>query len=246
MKNILVIGANSAIARAVSRLYAEEHCRLFLLSRDAEQLALQKQDLQIRGATEVDCSVFDANNFSVHEAVIDQVLDRFGSIDLAFICHGSLSNQAQCEEHFDSALQEFHTNALSVISLLTCLARHMSVQRSGCIAVITSVAGDRGRQSNYVYGSAKAMVSTYLQGLRGRLFKSQVDVIDIRPGFVDTPMTHALKKGGPLWSSPEKVAHCIVDGIRKRKHTIYTPGYWRLIMLVVCSIPEFLFKRLKL
>ena len=246
MKNVLVIGANSAIARAVSRLYAEEHCRLFLLSRNAEQLALQKQDLQIRGATEVDYSAFDANNFNVHDAVIDQVLDTFGSIDLVLICHGSLSDQARCEEHFDSALQEFNTNALSVISLLTVLARHMAVQRSGCIAVITSVAGDRGRQSNYVYGSAKSMVSAYLQGLRGRLFRSQVDVVDIRPGFVDTPMTHAISKGGPLWSSPEKVARCIVDGIRKRKHTIYAPGYWRLIMLVVRSIPETLFKRLKL
>ena len=174
MKNILVIGANSAIARAVSRLYAEEHCRLFLLSRDAEQLALQKQDLQIRGATEVDCSVFDANNFSVHEAVIDQVLDRFGSIDLAFICHGSLSNQAQCEENFDSALQEFNTNALSVISLLTCLARHMSTQRSGCIAVITSVAGDRGRQSNFVYGSSKAGLDGFAQGLGDSLAGSGV------------------------------------------------------------------------
>ncbi len=245
MKNILVIGANSAIAKSVSRLYAEEHCRLYLLARNEEELALQKQDLLIRGASEVDYAVFDANDFSLHDAMIDQVLDSLGSIDLAIVCHGSLPDQALCAENFDAALKEFNTNALSVISLLTSLANHMSVQRSGSIAVITSVAGDRGRQSNYIYGAAKGMVSLYLQGLRGRLHTTGIHVVDIRPGFVDTPMTSAFRKGA-LWASPEQVAECIVTGIRKKKHTIYAPWFWRIIMMIVCSVPEALFKRLKL
>lgn len=245
LKNILVIGANSAIARSVSRLYAEENCRLFLLARDVEELKLQKKDLEIRGASEVDYATFDVNNFGAHDAIIDQVLDSMGSIDLAILCHGSLPDQARCAENFDAALTEFNTNALSVISLLTSLANHMSIQRNGCIAVITSVAGDRGRQSNYIYGAAKGMVSLYLQGLRGRLYPSGIDVIDIRPGFVDTPMTQAFKKGA-LWASPEQVAQCIVSGIRKKKHTIYAPWFWRIIMMIVRSIPETIFKRMKL
>lgn len=245
MKNILIIGANSAIAKAAARLYAQEHCRIYLLARNAEQLALQKQDLEIRGATEVDYAVLDVNNFSHHEAAVDRVIDSFGRIDLALLCHGSLPDQVLCEENFDAALKEINTNALSVISLLTVLANHMTTQKGGCLAVITSVAGDRGRQSNYVYGAAKGMVSLYLQGLRGRMHHMGVHVIDIRPGFVDTPMTAAFKKGA-LWSSPEKVAQCLVHGINKNKHTVYAPGYWRIIMTVVCSIPETLFKRLKL
>lgn len=245
MKNILIIGANSAIAKAVSRLYAEEHCSLYLLARDEEGLALQKKDLEIRGASEVNYATFDVNNFPAHDAIIDQVLDSMGSIDLAMLCHGSLPDQALCAENFDAALKEFNTNALSVISLLTSLANHMSIQRNGCLAVITSVAGDRGRQSNYIYGAAKGMVSLYLQGLRGRLFPNGIHVVDIRPGFVDTPMTTAFKKGA-LWASPEKVAQCIVTGIHKKKHTIYAPWFWRIIMMIVCSVPETIFKRLKL
>lgn len=245
MKNILIIGASSAIAKAAARLYAEEHCRIYLLARNAEQLILQKQDLEIRGAADVEYAVLDMNNFSLHEAAIDRVVDFFGRIDLALICHGSLPDQTLCEENFDLALREINTNALSVISLLTVLANHMAIQKSGSLAVITSVAGDRGRQSNYIYGAAKGMVSLYLQGLRGRMYRNGVNVVDIRPGFVDTPMTAAFRKG-PLWSSPEQVAQCLVNGIKKHRHTVYAPGYWRFIMTVVCSIPEVLFKRLKL
>lgn len=245
MKNVLIIGANSAIAKAAARLYAEQHCRIYLLARNAEQLALQKQDLEIRGAAEVEYAVLDVNNFGHHEAAVDQAVDTFGTIDLALICHGSLPDQLMCEENFEAALKEINTNALSVISLLILLAKHMAIQKRGCLAVITSVAGDRGRQSNYVYGAAKGMVSLYLQGLRGRMYNMGVHVVDIRPGFVDTPMTAAFKKGA-LWSSPEQVAQCLVSGINKNKHTIYAPGYWRIIMTVVCSIPEVLFKRLKI
>ena len=245
MKNILIIGANSAIAKSISRLYAEEHGRLYLLARNAEELALQKKDLVIRGASEVDYATFDVNNFGAHDAIIRQVLDSLGSIDLAILCHGSLPDQALCAENFDAALKEFNTNALSVISLLTSLANPMSIQRRGCIAVITSVAGDRGRQSNYIYGAAKGMVSLYLQGLRGRLYPMGIHVVDIRPGFVDTPMTKAFKKGA-LWASPQHVARGIVTGIRKKKHTIYAPWFWRIIMMIVCSVPETIFKRVKL
>lgn len=245
MKNILIIGANSAIAKAAARLYAQENCHLYLLGRDTKALAEQKADLEIRGAHAVDYAPLDVTHFAIHEAVIEQAVGILGQIDLALICHGSLPNQAVCERDFDAALEAYKVNALSVISLLTLLAEHMQQQDSGCIAAVTSVAGDRGRQSNYIYGSAKGMVSLYLQGLRGRLFPHNVHVVDIKPGFVDTPMTDHLPKG-PLWASPELVAKCLVNGISKRRHTVYAPGFWRLIMLVVRSIPEPLFKRMKL
>ncbi|MCP5343992.1 MAG: SDR family oxidoreductase [Pseudomonadales bacterium] len=244
MKNILIIGANSAIAKATARLYAQENCRLFLLGRDTAALAQQQQDLLIRGASEVNIAPLDVTHFTLHEAAIDQALDLFGQIDLALICHGSLPDQIRCQDDFDAALEAFNINALSVISLLTHLSARMMAQRHGCLAVITSVAGDRGRQSNYVYGAAKGMVSRYLQGLRGRLFPHNVHVVDIRPGFVDTPMTAHLPKGA-LWASPEQIAQAVVNGVAKRRHTVYAPAFWRFIMLIVRCIPEFMFKRLK-
>lgn len=244
VKNILIIGANSAIAKATARLYAQENCRLFLLGRDTAALAQQQQDLLIRGASEVNIAPLDVTHFALHEAAIDQALDLFGQIDLALICHGSLPDQIRCQDDFDAALEAFNINALSVISLLTHLSARMMAQRHGCLAVITSVAGDRGRQSNYVYGAAKGMVSRYLQGLRGRLFPHNVHVVDIRPGFVDTPMTAHLPKGA-LWASPEQIAQAVVNGVAKRRHTVYAPAFWRFIMLIVRCIPEFMFKRLK-
>jgi short-subunit dehydrogenase len=245
MKNILIIGANSAIAKAVARACAEEHARLFLQARDSALLAQQKQDLEIRGAATVDFAPLDVTHFSLHEPVLEQALDTLGSIDLAVICHGSLPDQALCAEHFDAALEQFNINALGTISLLTLLGNHMIARKQGCIAVVTSVAGDRGRPSNYVYGAAKGMVSQYVQGLRGRLFPHNVHVVDVRPGFVDTPMTAHLRKG-PLWSSPERIAQCLLEGVRLRRHTVYAPGYWRVIMAVVRAIPDALFKRLPL
>ena len=244
MKKVLIIGANAAIARACARHYAQAHCQLHLLARDVAALTQMKQDLEIRGAQSVSIAPLDVTHFAVHEAVIDQAVDLLGTIDLVLICHGSLPDQALCEQDFDEALKAFNINALSVISLLTAVSTRLIAQGHGCIAVITSVAGDRGRASNFVYGAAKGMVSRYLQGLRARLFAHKVHVVDIRPGFVDTPMTAHLPKG-PLWATPERVAEDIVHGIEKRRHTLYTPGFWRLIMMVVRCLPETVAKRLK-
>lgn len=245
MNSILIIGANSAIARATARLYAQQKDSLYLLARDTEQLALQKADLIIRGANSVEFAPFDANDFANHEALVATALETLGHFDIVLVSHGSLPDQALCESNFDAALEAFNVNALSVISLLNFVIKPMQERRKGCIAVVTSVAGDRGRQSNYIYGAAKAMVSTYLQGLRGRLFPYNVNVMDIKPGFVDSPMTAHLSKG-PLWAQPEKIAQHIVSGIEKKRATVYAPSFWRLIMFVVRSVPEVIFKRMKL
>jgi len=246
MSNILIIGAGSAIARAVARSYADQGNNLFLVARNGEQLGAIADDLKVRGAQEVGQLVLDCNAFDQHEQMLKQAIESIGNLDIALICHGSLPDQTRCEADFNLAHQEINTNGLSVLSLVTHIANHMSAQQRGTIAVITSVAGDRGRASNFVYGAAKSLVSTYLQGLRGRLLPHNVHVVDIKPGFVDTPMTAGIDKGGPLWSSPDRIAAIIEKSISKKRHTVYAPFYWRYILLIVCSIPEFIFKKLKI
>jgi len=241
---ILLIGANSAIARACARLYATKGCVLFLVGRHAGRLEELAADVGVRGAASVDSRVLDLTDHLQHEEVVAEAALAMGGIDLALICHGSLPDQEACETDFEHARHEILINGLSVISLLTALTPVMREQGRGTLAVITSVAGDRGRQPNYTYGAAKALVSTYLQGLRGRLYPDGVHVVDIRPGLVDSPMTAHLTKGF-LWSSPERVARSIVRAIARRRHVVYVPGYWRAIMFVVRLIPESLFKRLK-
>ena len=171
---------------------------------------------------------------------------QLGGLDAALIAHGTLPDQAACERDPALALREIMTNGSSVIALLSLLANRFEQQRAGSLAVITSVAGDRGRPSNYVYGSAKAAVSVFCEGLRARLFKSGVSLTDIRPGFVATAMTRGLPLPAPLVASPESVARRIVAGIDRRKDVLYTPAFWALIMLVIRTIPGFVFKRLKL
>jgi len=246
MSNILIIGATSAIAKELARSYADQGNKLFVVARNPEQLDAMVDDLRIRGAGEVGQMVLDCNDFDQHELMLKQAIESIGDIDIALICHGSLPVQSSCESDFQLAHDEINTNGLSVISLLTSIAAHMSQRQQGTIAVITSVAGDRGRASNFVYGAAKALVSTYLQGLRGRLLANNVHVVDIKPGFVDTPMTAGIDKRGPLWSSPKLVATIIEKSISNKRHTVYAPFYWRYIMLIVCSIPEFIFKKLKI
>ena len=243
--NILLIGAGSAIATAVARRYAAHQSSLFLIARNGSRLALQQQDLLVRGAARVGTRVLDLLNHEEYETAINAATEFFGQddIDLVLICHGSLPDQEAAEQDFDLARREIDINGLSVISLLTRLTPYLKAQGRGMLAVVTSVAGDRGRQPNFVYGAAKALVSTYLQGLRGKLLPYGVDVLDIRPGLVDSPMTQQFDKG-LLWSSPELVARQIEKAIRRKRHTVYVPGYWRLIMAVVRSIPEAVFKRL--
>ena len=200
--NILLIGASSAIATAVARRYAAHQSGLFLIARDGSRLATQKEDLKIRGAARVGTHELDLLINEEHEAAINAAIKFFheDDIDLVLICHGSLPDQEAAEQDFDLARREIDINGLSIISLLTRLTPYLKEQGRGMLAVVTSVAGDRGRQPNFVYGAAKALVSTYLQGLRGKLLPYGVDVLDIRPGLVDSPMTQQFDKG-LLWSS---------------------------------------------
>jgi len=246
MRKILIIGATSAIAEAAARIFVTRGDALFLVARNAEHLRAVVADLNIRGAARADSATLDVTDFAAHDALIEKAERDLGGIDIALIAHGTLSDQAQCEQSVDAMRREFDVNALSTLALLTALANRMEARRGGTLAVISSVAGDRGRQSNYVYGAAKAAVSTFLGGLRQRLAKSGVTVLTIKPGFVDTPMTAGIANKGALWAQPDRVAAGIVQAIDRGRNIVYLPWFWRWIMLVIRHIPEPLFKRLKL
>lgn len=246
MKNVLIIGATSAIAIACAKIWAKEKAAFFLVGRNQSKLKQTADDLGVIGATSVCIHTLDLNNFDLHKKMIERSFTTLEKIDVVLIAHGTLSNQSDCEQDVNLALDEFSSNGLSVISILTLLANRMEKQGTGTIAVISSVASDRGRPSNYLYGSAKAAVTSFCEGLRARLFKVGVHVMTVKPGFVDSPMTKGLSLPKPLVSSPEKVAGCILQGIEKISDSIYAPGYWFWIMLVIRSIPGFIFKRMNL
>jgi decaprenylphospho-beta-D-erythro-pentofuranosid-2-ulose 2-reductase len=246
MKKILVMGAGSAIAEATARVFAGRGDALFLVGRKADVLESIAADLRVRGAQAVGMHVMDANDFRGHEAMLNLAESAMGGLDVVLIAHGTLGDQKACEASVDVALRELNTNGVSVVALLTLIANRFEQRRAGTIVVISSVAGDRGRQSNYVYGSAKALVTAFTSGLRQRLFPLGIPVITIKPGFVDTPMTAAFPKGA-LWAKPQQIAAGIVTAVDRGSATaLYLPWFWWMIMLIIRSIPEAIFRRLKL
>jgi short-subunit dehydrogenase len=245
MKKILIVGATSMIAQHAARIWATRGDQLFLVARNSELLGTIQKDLEIRGgSSQTYC--LDMNHFHDQKTMWNAAAATLGTIDVVLIAHGSLPDQSACENSVEATIEAIKTNAFSTIAFLTEIAPYFEKRGHGVIAVISSVAGDRGRQSNYVYGSAKSMVSTFCSGLRQRLFKSGVSVITIKPGFVDTPMTRDFKKG-ILWASPQKVARDIVGACDSPTRSIlYTPRFWGLIMLVIQHIPEIIFRKIKL
>jgi hypothetical protein len=188
----------------------------------------------------------DANDFAGHEAMLNLAESALGGLDVVLIAHGTLGDQKACEASVDTTLRELNTNGVSVVALLTRVANRFEQRRAGTIVVISSVAGDRGRQSNYVYGSAKALVTAFTSGLRQRLYPLGISVVTIKPGFVDTPMTAAFPKGA-LWAKPQQIATGIVSAVDRGSATVlYLPWFWRWIMLIIRSVPETVFRRLKL
>ena len=245
MKKVLIIGATSAIAEHCARIWAAREDELYLVGRNEAHLQTIAADLKVRGASSVAINFVNLNETDRHVEMIDAAEDAMGGVDVVLIAHGTLSNQKSCELSVEETLDEIQTNALSTISLLTLIANKFEVKRSGTICVISSVAGDRGRASNYVYGSAKAMVTAFTSGLRQRLHKSNVAVVTIKPGFVDTPMTAEFKKG-LLWAKPNAVAAKILRAIDKKKAEVYVPVFWWFVMIVIRSLPTSIFKKIGL
>lgn len=248
MSRILIFGATSAIAAACARKWIAGGHSLFLVGRDEAKLEVLRADLDVRKASgqSVTSAAADLTDLSRHESLIAQAADRLGGLDIVLVAHGSLPDQKACEADVGAAMREIQTNALSQISIVTLVAQRFEVAGRGTIAVIGSVAGDRGRQSNYVYGAAKGMLSIFMDGLRNRLARKGVDVLTIKPGFVDTPMTAHIAGKGRLWAKPDDVAQGIVDAVANRGDVVYLPFVWRPIMFVIRHIPEKIFKRLSL
>jgi hypothetical protein len=245
MQKILVIGATSAIAEATARRWAARGDSLFLVARDASRVDAIAADLRVRGAAKVASFVMDATDTAAHAAMLATALAALGGIDIVLIAHGTLPEQNACEQSVEQTLAAIAANGTSVIALATLIGNLFEQQKAGVLAVIGSVAGDRGRQSNYVYGTAKGMVDIFIQGLRHRLAKSGAQALLIKPGFVDTPMTASFKKGA-LWAKPDDIARGIVHAIDAKRDVVYLPGFWRLIMLVIRHIPEKMFKKTSL
>jgi decaprenylphospho-beta-D-erythro-pentofuranosid-2-ulose 2-reductase len=245
MKKIVLLGAYSAIVFETARIYAKDGASFILLGRSAERLEQTAQDLTARGASQVECIAADLADLSKHQELYEEILKLQPDTNLVISGYGQLSEQAAAEKNFQLVEQTFNINFLSVASWLEKFAQYFKEREAGTLAVITSVAGDRGRKSNYVYGASKAALSTYLQGLRNRLSTSGVGVLDIKPGFVDTPMTANLKKG-LLFASPEKIAQGIYAAINKQKDQVYLPFFWFFIMLIIRNIPERIFKKMSI
>jgi short-subunit dehydrogenase len=235
---VVIIGATSAIAQEVAKLYAAERSTLVVVGRDSARLEAVAADLRVRGAPEVRTFVADLADRSRDHAI---VAAAGGDIDIVLIAHGSLPDQRAIDSDADAQVAAFELNATSVIAATSHFANVLERRRTGTLAVIGSVAGDRGRRSNYVYGAAKAAIHAYCEGLRARLAEANVNVLLVKPGWVDTPMTAAMKKN-PLFASPFSIAKGIRLAIERRKRTVYLPGYWRWISLVVRMLPERLVK----
>jgi decaprenylphospho-beta-D-erythro-pentofuranosid-2-ulose 2-reductase len=245
MKKILVIGATSVIAQATIKLLAEDGAEFYLVGRNIDKLNIMATDLKVRGITRVDCYAMDVTAIEAHAEMLSKAINFLGGLDLAFIAHGTLPDQSACQLSVTKTITETNINFTSTIALLTLLAKYFEQKQSGHIAVISSIAGDRGRQSNYTYGAAKAGVSVFLQGLSNRLYKQGICVLDIKPGFVDTPMIARFKRNF-LWAKPEYVAKKIVRAIKNKKQVLYVPWFWFFIMLIIKLVPKFIFNRLAL
>jgi len=243
IQSALIFGATSAIATAYCRVLADRGAELYLIGRNPETMQSLASDLAVRGAKEVTLVVADLCDNSQHDELVEAAWKKLDGPDLALLAHGSLGQQAEDEANWESQHSLIKTNLTSQLSLLALLANRFEKQERGCLAALSSVAGDRGRASNYIYGSTKAGLSCYLQGLQQRLAPTGVRVIDFRPGPVDTPMTTGMKKG-LLWSTPERIAGAMDRGLGYRNGTLYLPFYWRPVMAVIRIIPSGLLHRL--
>lgn len=246
MKTVLIYGATAALAQTTAENFAKDGWKLILAARDMKKSDDIANHLKVRYNAEVRTLHFDAMNTQTYTASFEAALQFSPEIDAVLIAHGSLPVQDKLDGNLDEINREITINSLSVINLLNIAANYFIPKKKGMIAVISSVAGERSRQSNYVYGSSKAFVSSYSQGLRNRLYHKEVAVLTIKPGFVDTPMTDHLTKNF-LFAKDDAVGKRIFEAMNAGKSgVIYVPRYWRLIMCIVKSIPESMFMKMKM
>ncbi len=242
--NLLILGANSDVAFALARQFAEtEHADLWLASRDVGMLEKKARDITVRYGVKTHTCFFDAQNHESHQAFYGDLNPRPDGVIITF---GHLGDQPAAQKDFGEALRIFETNFIGAASILEVIAADFERRGHGLIIGISSVAGERGRQSNYLYGAAKGAFTIYLSGLRNRLSRRGVTVMTVLPGFIRTKMTETLDLPEKLTASPEEVAIDIYRAYRNKKDIVYTRWFWRWIMLVIRLIPETIFKRLRL
>jgi short-subunit dehydrogenase len=244
MSSILIIGAKSDIAAAVAREYASHGYDIYLAGRGKEELEILAKDLELRhqgiSAKAVELDILD---FETHKSFYENLPTKIDGVVSAV---GYLGDQIKAQKEFDEAKMIIDTNYTGVVSILNIIADDFAKRKSGFIVGISSVAGDRGRASNYIYGSAKAALSAYLSGLRNRLYKSNVHVMSVLPGFVDTKMTAGMDLPEKLTAKPQAVAKDIYDSQQKKRNIIYTKSIWRVVMGVIKMIPEWQFKKMSI
>jgi len=243
MSSILLLGATSDVAMAVAAKYAAKGHDIILAGRRTDELTPLKSDLEIRFGIKAMVIPFDAENTNGHTDFCNQ-LNPFP--EKTFCVFGYLGNQSKAESDWDEASRIIQVNYTGALSILSRIANLYELQKAGTIIGVSSVAGERGRQSNYFYGSAKAGFTTYLSGLRNRLANSGVHVLTVKPGFIDTKMIHGVTTPKLLTATPRQVAEAIFNADRKKRNVLYVLSSWRIIMMVIKLIPESIFKKLKL
>ena len=243
MSYVLIVGAKSDIAKETARIYAKNGYNLYLAARDTNELEDFKNDLEVRSSVSVELLDLDLTAFDTHEAFYNSLTEKpLGVIVVA----GYMTEQHKAEQEWSESLNTINVNYTGAVSLLNIVANDFEQERRGFIVGVSSVAGDRGRKTNYIYGSAKAAFSAYLSGLRNRLYESGVSVLTVKPGFVNTKMTEGLALPAKLTAQPDEVAKDIYKAQQSGKNILYTKWIWRYIMLIITNIPEFIFKKLSI
>ncbi len=241
MKNVLILGATSDMAQAIAKKYVAEGWSLTLAALEPELLESIASDLRVRSEVEIHAVEFDALDFSNHRNFYESLETKPDAVICVF---GYMGDQELARTDLDEVRKTIDINFTGAASILAVVAENFEKRGHGSIAGISSVAGDRGRQSNYIYGCAKAGLTAYLAGLRNRLAKSGVHVMTVKPGFVRTKMTEHLDLPAALTADPEQVASAVFKGLEKKKNTIYILWMWRWIMCIIRHIPEFVFKKM--
>jgi len=243
MSYVLIIGAKSDIAKATAREYAKHGYDLYLAARNSSELEEFAKDIITRTQRTVKLVELNILDYKSHQAFYNQLEEKPLGVISAI---GYLGEQEKAQSDFDEAQQIMDTNYTGVVSLFNIIADNFEKRRSGFMIGISSVAGDRGRKSNYIYGSAKAALTAYLSGLRNRLYDVEVHVLTVKPGFVATKMTEGMDLPEKLTAQPEEVAEDIYNAQQKNKNVLYAKWMWRWVMLIIKMIPEFQFKKMSI
>ena len=243
---VLVLGATSAMATAYCRRLAPKGASFALVARRQDRIDTIAADLEARGATSAVAIELDLSDMTSCESRFLAFCDALGMPDQVLLAYGALGDQLASEEDAEITRRIIDVNFTSAALWLQMAAKHLPHDKPRAIVVISSVAGDRGRRSNYVYGAAKAGLSVFAEGMAHRFYGTNLHLLIVKPGFVDSPMTAHLERSGPLWAKPEEIAAGIETALQRRRTVAYLPKFWRLIMAIICTLPRQVFFRTKL